>query len=77
MSSVKSAIKLIRHNIETGAPYKKIVCKGGCCISGIRFENIKFNAGWITMKNGFVYKLSCDLGNQIEDELMPLIRKQL
>lgn len=78
---LKKAIEVYRQNIEKSMKgeldYKLIGCGSlGCgCISGIKWEGMKFDCGNLTVGN-YKFKLSLELGNKLEWEFNKLIYLQ-
>ena len=74
------AIRVYRENISksmTGElDYQFLRCKSTCsCIFGIKWEGMKFENGNLFVKN-HKFKLSLELGNQLEWEFNKLIHLQ-
>ena len=78
--SIKKEIKLFKENVEKSMLdpnyHQFIKCKLSCnCITGIKWHNLKFDNGVLTSKNGFNYKLSMKLENELSFEFYKLLKK--
>ena len=77
----KRAIQIYEKNIQMAMDGTKrfsfIKCKQSCrCIVGIKFDEVSLEYGELKcVRNGYQFKTSMNLGNQLEFLYYPLIRE--
>ncbi len=76
----KSAINRYKKNIQEAMEGKKrfsiVHCRQSCkCYVGIRFDDVILEYGQMRcVRNGHLFKMSIDLGNELEFMYYPLLR---
>lgn len=79
--NMKRAIQIYEKNIQMAMNGTKrflfIECQHGCrCIVGIKFDEVLLEYGQLKcVRNGYQFKTSMNLGNQLEFLYYPLIRE--
>ena len=79
--NIKRAIELLEENIYLSCnemkEYKILGCGTSCsCVRGLAWDNLKFADHIITMKNGYKFHLSCHLGNDLYDKILPVFQPE-
>ena len=69
---VRKAIQDYKRNVDLSInsmkPFKMLRCSKTCgCVSGIEWDDIKFDPPFLRVKNGYTYTLSMALSNQLEN----------
>ena len=77
---LKTAIKLFHQNVQNslknGKPFEFIRCNRKVCpfecIYGIKWDNLKFEDNKLTVANGYIFKLSQEQENKLNDDMYEL-----
>lgn len=66
-------------SINNKRPFRMIRCAPTCgCVRGIKWEDgFELNGQTLTSRNGYRYRLSVNLANQLENMFLPLIQPKL
>ncbi len=78
---IHQAINKYKENINDSIyrrrPFTMIGCGPGCnCVQGIIWDDLEFYNQKIKVKNGYEFRLSVDLSNELERFFWPLIQPE-
>lgn len=83
---IKRVIELYKQNLHDSIYNMKEFTMVGCnspgdkfkcsCVQAIEWDDLKFDNMFLTVKNGYKFRLSTDLGNELERMWLPLIQPE-
>lgn len=87
--NIKGAIDLYKKNITESLDHMKEFTMIGCnrssnpnepnrcgCVQGLKWDNLEFKDQRLKVKNGYKFRLSVDLSNELEGMFMVLIQPE-